>query len=266
MKKIKHLPKALLIFVIWTSVAVATVTIVTPADTAPTSVDPYVWGEANVRLNATVAITDTQPRSGNGSLMFYTNTITPGQDKADFEIFWDPTLHPTRTLSNVTKLQFDWYRDANSTTTDHFAPALRLYYQTPLSETGLLIWEPVYNGYAAVPTNTWVTSDILTDNFWMRAFDPGRTIDDYNVNLAEWMANTDEEGSPIDDDADSDQPHVLGPDTYIVGINVGVGSGWGDSFLGYVDNVEIEFNGDDSVSANFEMGGQSIYLPIIYKN
>jgi len=39
---------------------------------------PDGWAPANVRADATVAITTAQPRSGNGSLEFTTNTITPG--------------------------------------------------------------------------------------------------------------------------------------------------------------------------------------------
>ncbi|MCG3118127.1 MAG: hypothetical protein ALAOOOJD_00266 [bacterium] len=208
------------------------------------------WAPANVRTNATVAITGAQPRSGLGSLEFTTNTITSGQDKADFEKIWG--VVPGRTLGSLTALSFEFYRSNASTTAGHFAPVLRFYYQTTSGETGLLIWEPIYNGYSTITTNTWISADIFTGNFWMRAFTPSRTIDDYNVSLAEWMANTDEEGSPIDDDGDSDVPHVLSASTYIVGINVGVGSGWGATFLGYVDNVEIKWGADEE-TANFEL-------------
>ncbi len=226
-------------------------TILVPAFATTTvkSSNPDGWVPANVRANATVAITTAQPRSGDGSLEFTTNTITSGQDKADYEKVWGVT--PGRTLGNLSALSYDFYRDSSSTTAAHFAPVLRLYYLNSSGQSGLLIWEPIYNGYGAVVTDTWISADILGGNFWMRAFDPGRTIDDYNVSLAEWMANADEEGSPIDDDADSDAPHVLGPDTYIIGVNVGVGSGWGATFRGYVDNVLLQF-GSDEVSANFE--------------
>ncbi|MDZ7268990.1 MAG: right-handed parallel beta-helix repeat-containing protein [candidate division KSB1 bacterium] len=209
------------------------------------------WGPANVRADATVAITGDQPRSGTGSLKFTTNTVTPGQDKADFEKIWG--VVPGRTLGNLTALRYEFYRDASSTTGGHLAAVLRLYYYNAITgESGLLIWEPVYNGYGTLTTNVWYSADIFTGNFWMRAFGPGRTIDDYNVSLAEWMANTDEEGTPIDDDADADVPHVLNPGVYITGVNVGVGSGWGATFLGYVDNVELEWGSDVEV-ANFEL-------------
>jgi hypothetical protein len=212
--------------------------------------NPDGWAPANVRTDATVAISSAQPRSGSGSLEFTTNTITPGQDKADYEKIWG--VVPTRTLGNLSALSYEFYRDSSSTNAAFLAPVVRLYYLNASGQSGLLIWEPVYNGYSSVPTNTWVVANIFNGNFWMRAFgSPSRTIDDYNVSLAEWLANTDEEGSPIDDDVDSDTPHVLGPDTYIVGVNVGVGSGWGATFRGYVDNVTLQF-GSDEVSANFE--------------
>lgn len=216
-----------------------------------TPANPNGWVPANVRTNATVAITGAQPRSGLGSLEFTTNTIVSGQDKADYEKLWG--VVPGRTLGNLSALSYEFYRSSASTTTGHFAPVLRLYYYNSANgENGLLIWEPIYNGYSTIPTNTWISEDVFADNFWMRAFGPSRTIDDYNVSLAEWMANTDEEGSPIDDDADADVPHVLSSSIYITGINVGVGSGWGATFLGYVDNVEIEF-GADVETANFEL-------------
>ncbi len=209
------------------------------------------WGPANVRADAAVAITGDEPRSGSGSLKFSFVTVTPGQDKADFEKLWG--VVPGRTLGALSALSYEFYRAGSSTTAAHFAPVLRLYYYNAVTgESGLLIWEPIYNGYGTIPTDSWISADIFTGNFWMRAFGPGRTIDDYNVSLAEWMANTDEEGSPIDDDADTDVPHVLNPDVYITGINVGVGSGWGATFLGYVDNVVIEW-GTDVEAANFEL-------------
>lgn len=209
------------------------------------------WGPANVRTDATVSITGNQPRAGTGSLKFTTNTVTPGQDKADFEKIWG--VVPGRTLGALSALRYEFYRGSSSTTAGHFAPVLRLYYYNDVTgESGLLIWEPIYNGYGTITTNTWISADIFSGNFWMRAFGPGRTIDDYNVSLAEWMANADEEGSPIDDDSDADVPHVLNPGVYITGVNVGVGSGWGATFLGYVDNVELEWSSDVE-AANFEL-------------
>lgn len=206
------------------------------------------WAPANVRENATVGISADAPRgtapNDLGSLKFTTDTIVSGKDKADFQKIWG--IVPGRTLGSLSALSYEFYRAGSSSGNQPFlAPALRLYYATPGGSTGLLIWEPVYNGYpASVPVDSWVPADIFGGNFWMRTFSPGFTVEQYGVTLAQWKAGASYTGS-----------HILGPDTNIVGIEVGVGSGWGGKFLGYVDNVAISF-GADSVSANFEPAPQ----------
>jgi uncharacterized repeat protein (TIGR01451 family) len=223
------------------------------ATVTPSSPDD--WTAANIAGSATVGMTTTQPRgdapNNFGSLEF---NSPDGSGKADYRKTWDPAAFPSRTLGNLTALSYEWYRDGSSTNPAVQAPALRIFYLTEANESGYLVYEPVYNEYqAGAPTNTWVSSNVFAGNLWMRAFGPpgNRTIDDYNVSLAEWLANTDEEGSPIDDDADSDVPHVLGPTTKIVGIEVGIGSGWNGVFKGFVDNIVISF-GSDTITANFE--------------
>jgi hypothetical protein len=208
------------------------------------------WSPANVRPDATVGITSTQPRGDApdnlGSLEFTTNSVTNGQDKADFVNYWG--VVPGRTLGNLSELSYELYRASSSTTAQHHLPAFRLAYATPSGDTGLLVWENVYNGGStgtAVPTNQWISKDILAGNFWMRAYNsPSVTIERFNVTLADWQDGATFPGSD-----------VLGPDTYIVGIEIGVGSGWGGTFRGFVDNVAASFTSstiDDSVSANFE--------------
>ena len=260
-----------LIIIVITGLLAGTVlaaTTVTPSDTAPTAVNPLLWGEANVRNDASVGITTTQPRSGNGSLEFSTNTITPGQDKADFEIFWEdatttPIDHPTRTLNNLSRLEYEFYRDGSSTTAAHFAPVLRLYvFNQDTGHIALLIWEDVYNG-GSVADDTWVSKDILNGNFWMYVPGgqgiPSGVVQNFGVTLNDWIT-----GSPAGQPSDP-TPIPIDTNTLVIGINVGVGSWWGDSFLGFVDNVVIEFNGNDEVSANFEPDPLPIYLPIIFK-
>ena len=85
----------------------------------------------------------------------------------------------------------------------------------------------------------------------MREFSPGATIQNYGVTLAEWQSNNDDGSGTITGQPGDATPHTLGSDTNIIGIEVGVGSGWGGTFRGFVDNVAISF-GSDSVSANFE--------------
>lgn len=212
----------------------ASAAVVTPSSLAG-------WHPSNVRTDATVGITGGYARSGIGSLEFTTNTITGGQDKADFANVWGTVAG--RTLGSLSALSYEYFRDpASSGLAAHLAPALRLIYATSGGDTGYLIYEPVYNEFpAGVPTGAWVSADIIADNFWMRQFSPGNTITQYDVTLAEWK-----DGEHPDAAAD-----VLGADTAILGIEVGVGSGWGGNFRGAVDNVVISF-GTDTFASNFE--------------
>lgn len=217
---------------------------------------PDGWAPANVRANATVAITTAQPRSGNGSLEFTTNTITPGQDKADYEKLWDPASFPSRTLAGLTALSYEYYRSSSSTTASHLAPVLRLYVgdANPLSPTfgkyALLIWEPVYNGAAPIPTDQWITQNILNGKFWMFVPSgqsiPSGVVQNYSSTLNDWIT-----GSPVGQPGD---PAPINIDQYsiVFGVNVGVGSGWGATFRGFVDNVTLQW-GSDEVHANFEV-------------
>nr|WP_231134684.1 right-handed parallel beta-helix repeat-containing protein [Motilibacter deserti] len=211
----------------------------------PTSLDG--WQAANVRADASVSITNAQPRgeapNNLGSLEFRTNTVTSGQDKADFVKYWG--VVPGRTLGNLSALSYEFYRASSSTTGQHHAPVLRLAYSTPSGDSGLLIWENVYNGGSTatpVPTDQWIAKDVLNGNFWMRTYNPGFTVERYDVTLDEWQNGAAYPGSDL-----------LGPDTNIIGVETGVGSGWGGTFRGYVDNVNVQF-GTDSESANFEPG------------
>ena len=204
--------------------------------------NPDGWQPANVRSDATVGITDTyKPVGEQGSLQFTTNTVTNGQDKADYVKYWG--VKEGRTLGNISNVGYDWYRDSSSTTAQHFAPALRLAYQTSGGQTGYLIYENVYNGGSTstpVATDTWVDASITNANFWMRAFGPGRTIEKYDVTLAQWASGyTYGTSQPLD------------ANTSIIGIEVGVGSGWGGTFSGAVDDVRLSF-GRDTIAANFE--------------
>jgi len=217
---------------------------------------PDGWAPANVRANATVAITTAQPRSGNGSLEFTTNTITPGQDKADYEKIWNPANFSSRTLAGLTALSYEYYRASSSTTASHLAPVFRLYVvdANPLSSTfgkyALLIWEPVYNGAAPIPTDQWITQNILNGKFWMFVPSgqsiPSGVVQNYNATLNDWIT-----GSPVGQPGD---PLPINIDTFslVSGVNVGVGSGWGATFRGFVDNVTLQW-GSDEVHANFEV-------------
>jgi hypothetical protein len=203
----------------------------------PTNTDG--WQQNNIRGTGTVAITGTyKPAGEGGSLQFTTSNSV---DKADYVKNWGVVAG--RTLGNISNVGYDWFRASSSTTAQHLAPALRLAYRTAANETGYLIYENVYNGgstSAPVTTDAWVVADTTDANFWMRAFGPGRTIEQYDVTLSEWAAGY-----------RSGDSHVLDGNTSITGIEVGVGSGWANSFDGAVDHVRLAF-GSDTISADFE--------------
>ena len=228
--------------------------IITPAD-------PKGWSTANVRDDAVVEINNINPLFGDGSLMFITDTQTNGQDKADFEFIWQQSLvnidHPNRTLGNITRLSYAWYRSSESTTADHLIPVFRVYFyddnNTPTDfnddVTGFLIWEGVYNGFASPVNNSWEWVDLFDDNFWVfvSSNPQGNTgvIQNFNVSLDEWINNS-PNGQPGD-------PQIsLSASTWILGVNVGVGSGWGNTFTGFVDAVRLGFGPIDDVLYNFE--------------
>jgi len=226
-----------------------------------TPTDLQGWAPANVRTDAWVDITGTQPHGGDGSLEFGTITATPGQDKADFELLWTPD--PARTLGALDSLSYEYFRDASSTTAAHFHPVLRVYFYldqgTPNTSDdvlGLLIFEEIYQPAGNVPLDTWDANDLMSANMWMYiSVSPSGTgvVQNYHMTLADWLANTDPTTSlpPVGQPGDP-TPAALGADTAIVGVNVGVGSGWGATFLGFVDTVTIGFGGEAD-TYNFDL-------------
>jgi hypothetical protein len=196
----------------------------------------------------TAAITSAQPRSGNGSVAM---SSTDASGKADYIYTWG--YQANRTLGNLDALSFDWYRDAASTTDSRRAPALRLLYDADgdartTDDRGYLIWEQVYNG--ATASGQWVSSDILGDNFWMRKFTPGTTIENYGITLDGWADGAQPAGATL-----------LGASTAILGIEFGIGSGWDKTFSGYVDNVTFGFGGEASTTFNFETDAAAVPEP-----
>ncbi len=221
---------------------------------------PNGWEAVNVRDDAIVELSQNQPLFGDGSLLFATDTQTSGQDKADFQNLWQQSTSgidfPNRTLGNISNLNYAWYRDSSSTTTPHFTPVFRLNFYddggTPgdLSDDvlGVLVWEGVYNGYNTPIEDSWEIVDMMTDNFWVfvsQSANGSGVVPIYNMTLDDWINSSNVVSGNLD--------ITLTANTYIIGINVGVGSGWGSTFLGYVDTVRIAFGGSDDTLFNFEL-------------
>ncbi len=235
-----------------------------------TPLSPKGWAATNVREDGLVEINPSQPLFGDGSLLFATDTQTNGQDKADFELLWqqseDSIDFPSRTLGAISSLSYAWYRDGSSTTTAHFIPVLRINFYddggTPGAANfaddvaGILIWEGVYNGFNNPVNDSWELVDVLDQNFWaFVSFNPsGNTgvIQNFSAKLADWR-----NGNVVGQNGD---PVIsLSNNSYITGVNVGVGSGWGNTFIGYVDAIRIAFGQADDRLFNFEVCG--IFVP-----
>ena len=217
--------------------AQAAVVTVTPADMGP---GLNKWNTANVRVDSSAAITNTNPRNGNGSVEM---SLADSDGKADFAYTWG--YDTTRTLGSLNTLSYDWYRAASSNAADHFHPAFRLFYDADgdsrtSGDTGYLIYENVYND-KNVAEGAWRTDNILGENFWMRQFNDGNTVESFDITLAEWIG-----GAHPTAVAD-----ILSANTAILGIEFGIGSGWNGSFSGFVDNVSYGF-GNDVTTFNFE--------------
>lgn len=226
--------------------AQAATVVVTPADLNQGGLNQ--WNRANFRDTSTgytsstfAGITAANPRNGNGSMEM---SLTDGSGKADYSYGWG--FVSGRTLGNLTALSYDWYRSGTSTVASHLQPAMRLYYDADgdaatTADQGYLIWEQIYNGAGTV-NDSWVSSDILAGNFWMRQFSPGNTVENFDTNLLEWINGA----HPT---ALADQ---LSARTALLGIEFGIGSGWNGSFRGSVDNVTFGFGGVEATNFNFE--------------
>jgi hypothetical protein len=231
---------------------------VTPADLGPGlnkwHLDNYRDTSTGYTSTTTAGITTTQPRNGNGSVEM---SLTDGSGKADYVYNWGYVAG--RTLGNLNALSYDWYRDSSSTAAGHLQPALRLTYDAdgnPLTttDTGYLIFEQVYNTPSfnnPVPTNQWVSSNIIGANFWMRQFSPGNTVESFDNTLAEWMGGA--HPSAVAD--------LLSANSAILGIEFGIGSGWDGTFRGNVDNVSFGFQGQDATTFNFETRAADVPEP-----
>lgn len=189
------------------------------------------WEQENVRADGVVGITTDYPRSGNGSIFFSTDNYN---SKADMEYYLSTPI----ALSSLEGASYDIYRDSSSTANANIAPSLRLI----VGAGAYLIFEPVYNGLNTIPTDTWTTEAIGGSSyFWANnASNPTQPTDHtctpqgQCATLSEWQASN--------------------PNAMIYGFSTGVGSGWGGTFSGGVDNISYTA-GNQTTAFNFEVAG-----------
>ncbi|MCC7079201.1 MAG: hypothetical protein IT530_00895 [Burkholderiales bacterium] len=214
------------------------------------------WYYNNVRKSGTVGINTSNPRSGNGSAAM----SGPFDSKADIEYLPGATnlggnFYSTASLGSLSALSsmsYDWYRDSSSAAASHLHPALRVLLDadgdlnTP-GDRGGLVFERIYNGGAAAPTNAWQSDTVTgTTNVWnfglgvVFAYDIGGDGYAYDDDLAAWQAFL--------------------PNAKIIGFSAGIGSGW-DTFEGAVDNIAWTIGTQGTQTSNFEVTRAQVPVP-----
>jgi len=211
-----------------------------------------VWRLANVAGGRSGAISGEQAQTGDGSFKL---TTSNNAGKIDLEYTWGSQAGLT--LGNLNALSFDFFRDEASTVGGHFTPAVRLIYQNG-NQRGYLIWEGVYNTGdfktgSVVIEDQWHSVDLIDENFWQRRTSPvSGSVEAYGITLEQWANGANPTGA-----------HVLNEDTLIIGINIGLGSGWGNnSYIGYVDNVRVGFDGGFDTTWDFNLTQTPATLPV----
>lgn len=246
-----------------TLTAQAGIVTVLPADIGA-SASANHWYRANGASGATATVTGTYlPAAGHTGSVRMTSNNSPG--KIDIQYQWGATVNASvtaaqasgYTLGNLSSLGYDWLRNSGTGAPNQaiasVAPAMRFFYDldgnvATTGDRGTMIWEPVYNtGTPGI--GSWNTANILGGNFW-QITGASTQINIYDYTLAEWM---DPALSKTENAGDGGSTGVtLNANTVIYGFNVGIGSGWGGSFDGAVDNIRWGFNGVTTVS-NFEL-------------
>lgn len=209
------------------------------------------WHYNNVRNSGMVGIAGNYARNGNGSMYF--NGVSGGS-KADVEYFGSAAangngnFNPTSALgrlADLTALSYDWYRDSASTNPANQTPVIRLLLSNAnASQFGYIVFEEVYNA-GNFATDQWNSVDVLGTNsrMWATGTLPNVGLSEYDnqYRIDNWMTNF--------------------GDLFVVGVSLGVGSGWNGLFFGAVDNVTFGFNGSNT-TYNFEVGGTVIPTPL----
>ncbi|WP_425228220.1 PEPxxWA-CTERM sorting domain-containing protein [Sphingomonas sp.] len=199
------------------------------------------WYQNNVGGGGTVGITTDYSRNGNGSAFFST---TSADSKADLQYYLSSPI----ALSSLSSVSFDFYRDPASTTTALFSPVFRFDIYKNCGFAGALVLENYYQANQNAPVGTWTTvsATLGTGQFWATNAALGPTFADANggvKTMAEWIA------------ANSTA------NLSVVGLEIGVGSGWTGTFSGAVDNVRVAFANGPNVNANFEVAAVAAAVP-----
>lgn len=226
------------------------------------------WRVVDVRSGGVARVSTTQPDASGGAGSLELALPAPGDDsyRAEVEILSpDTVLSPEQglvpaqggygLLSDLHDLLISWYRDSSSTSWAGLGPAVRVYiYDPDLGANGsssIMIWEPIYNGYAAgpgraLPEDQWVHSRLDDEIFWRQPL----YLDGLRVPRGFCGVNPSE--CYVYDRRLQDWG--FGPRSVIFGFSISAGSGWMGSFLGYVDNLNLELTQARTWIWDFEPG------------
>ena len=211
-----------------TATSVAAQTVVTPSN-------PQGWGAYTYGVSTPSpygAMTGMYPHLGTGSaeIRLY--------DQGTTEVLWWYDIAPTAPLASLNQLSFDWYVSSSSTTPVFTTPAFGMYVVGGAGGDGYLIWEGAYNGtIGGAPQDSWVSSDILNDNFWWNGGGAGLCANAASYQTLTWFMT-----------------QCLGSNATVIGLAPFLGFGYaGTEFSGAFDNVAYGFVGGASEQFNFEL-------------
>lgn len=204
------------------------------------------WYFNNVRASGLIAVDNTSARSGNASV----SMSGPANAKADLEYLANAVdsggnytaSGSLGSLSALSSMSYDWYRDSSSAANAGQHASLRVLIDTDgnLSTTtdrGGLVFESIYNT-ANTSVDAWIT-EVVSDSTYLWNF--GTPLG-FGANI---------NASPYAYDATLAQWKAFFPLAQIVGFSSGIGSGW-QSFSGAVDNIGWTIDGVSTLS-NFEL-------------
>lgn len=211
------------------------------------------WTTTDIAQGGSAAITSTYIPAGPGQTGSLELNMPNASSKAVFIYSFTNGLTLGDLLTGMTSgsgVSFDFFRDVSSTATAHFAPVLRFSFLTAGGEYGELVWESVYNGGGNIAEGVWLHADLTGDNFYQRTYQSflgflygGKTVDVYNKTITDYLGGTFSDGQ--------DTSVLLGSDTQIQKVSLGVGSGWNGSYFGAVDNLSIDMGSKGLMTANF---------------
>lgn len=211
---------------------------------------------------ATAAITGAKPRSGNGSLEVATTGNLP-----DWAFFQRLSGNPWGLLGAVNCLSFDWWRDSytlpnpapaelTAETWQEQTPVLRLLVRDVKDDQVVvshLVWERWYNtkGFL-VPTENdqWHFENLTAQQLW-RHVEGGLTYTNEGCANSGFVTSADLQTY----DLGGWVSNCYSASAEVFGIMVGVGSQWPGEYHGFIDNVQLGFEGQPSfaVEDNFEL-------------